>query len=274
MKVTVIVPTYRPGPYLYECLESLSRQSIDSTEIEILVVLNGDRTPYYDEIARYIATSRTPIRLLYVRNPSVSGARNCGLNEAKAQQVMFIDDDDIVSPGYIESLFIESSSDIIVASDVRTFSEESRVIGHDYISRAYTRCIERKKYSLFTFRSFMSSACAKLIPMAVIGPNRFPETFSIGEDSLFMFSISSRVNKIVLAGRNAIYYRRLRYSSASRKAMSIQQNTKLFIDTIMLYGQYYFRMGSNRSLLFLMSRFGATAFMFFRRLVPKAHSAK
>ena len=41
MKVSVIIPSYRPGNYVYECLDSLMNQSLDALRFEVIVVLNG-----------------------------------------------------------------------------------------------------------------------------------------------------------------------------------------------------------------------------------------
>lgn len=46
MKVSVIIPSYRPGNYVYECLDSLMNQSLDALRFEVIVVLNGTRDPY------------------------------------------------------------------------------------------------------------------------------------------------------------------------------------------------------------------------------------
>ena len=41
MKLSVIIPSYKPGDYLWECLDSLCNQSLDGKDFEVLIVLNG-----------------------------------------------------------------------------------------------------------------------------------------------------------------------------------------------------------------------------------------
>ena len=54
MKISVIIPTYSPREYLWECLDSLCGQSFFRWDFEILLILNGTREPYYSFINEYI----------------------------------------------------------------------------------------------------------------------------------------------------------------------------------------------------------------------------
>ena len=40
MKISVVVPTYKPKYYLWECLNSLKEQTFPVDDFEILLVLN------------------------------------------------------------------------------------------------------------------------------------------------------------------------------------------------------------------------------------------
>lgn len=45
-KISVIIPTYAPKDYLWECLGSLENQTLSKDEFEVILVLNGEREPY------------------------------------------------------------------------------------------------------------------------------------------------------------------------------------------------------------------------------------
>ena len=45
-KISVIIPTYTPKDYLWECLGSLENQTLSKDEFEVILVLNGEREPY------------------------------------------------------------------------------------------------------------------------------------------------------------------------------------------------------------------------------------
>lgn len=54
MKISVVVPTYKPKYYLWECLNSLKEQTFPVDDFEILLVLNGCCEPYKSEIEEYL----------------------------------------------------------------------------------------------------------------------------------------------------------------------------------------------------------------------------
>ncbi|MCF2604299.1 glycosyltransferase family 2 protein [Parabacteroides distasonis] len=55
MKIFVIIPTYKPQAYLWECLDSMVAQTFPKEEFEVILVLNGCTEPYKSDIERYIA---------------------------------------------------------------------------------------------------------------------------------------------------------------------------------------------------------------------------
>ncbi len=221
--VTVIIPTFRPGKYLFECLDSLENQTLEKTRYNVFIVLNGDKEPYFSTIEECIARLKCKIELVYTDCKGVSNARNIAIDRASGKFVAFIDDDDYVSPEYLEKLLEcanSSSVGAIICSNVVTFDENYN-LGTDYISEAYNRALTSpEKNSLFARRKFLSSSCCKLIPLSVIGSRRFNTAIKRGEDSLFMASISDKITGIVPASVEAIYYRRLRIGSASRSEES------------------------------------------------------
>ena len=54
MKISVIMPTYKPDYYIWECLESLKKQNIDKKLFEVLIILNGEKEPFYTSVFKYI----------------------------------------------------------------------------------------------------------------------------------------------------------------------------------------------------------------------------
>ena len=105
MKISVIIPTFRPQSYLWECLDALRAQTLSANEWEAIIVLNGEEQPYRLQIENYLAQHQlTSWRLLYSSQAGVSNARNLGLQASQGDYICFIDDDDYVSPSYLEAL--------------------------------------------------------------------------------------------------------------------------------------------------------------------------
>ena len=58
MLISVIIPTYRPKDYLWECLDSIVNQTFPKDKFELLVVLNGCSEPWKSQIDKYISFFR------------------------------------------------------------------------------------------------------------------------------------------------------------------------------------------------------------------------
>lgn len=217
MNISIIIPTYKPGSYLKDCLESINNQTMDKKCFEVIIVLNGVIKPYIEYI--YSLTKMYDFNSVVIptETPGVSNARNLGLSRTQGEYVCFIDDDDKISPSYLENLYSKATPNNIVASNVKAFYNNSNKTENDYIASAYKKLINKNSpLSVFKGRKFMSSSCCKIISRRIIQDVRFDTNLKIGDDSVFMAKISKKVKSIVLSDSSAIYYRRLRAGSASR----------------------------------------------------------
>jgi glycosyltransferase involved in cell wall biosynthesis len=248
-----------PGNYIFECLDSLYIQTLCRTSFEVLIVLNGPKDPFYDMLLNYVASSGlSNTSVLYSEPGGVSRARNLALDHIQSKYVVFIDDDDLITPNYLESLYRRGGEDIMVVSNVRTFRDNPAASAEDYISKSFRKLKNDQKYNAFKYRGFLSSACCKIIPMKVIGNKRFNCNFKIGEDCLFIFSISDRIKKITLSEEDVIYYRRLRDYSATRNRVGYDEIIWNGINAVISYTKIYLRNPFQYNALVYMSRVIAT----------------
>lgn len=217
MDISIIIPTYKPGTYLKDCLDSINIQTINKKHFEVIIVLNGLIEPYFEYINELTKEYDFHTVVIATETSGVSNARNLGLSKAQGEYVCFIDDDDKISPTYLEDLYSKVSPNSIVASNVKSFYDDSDKLENDYIAASYEKNIHKKTpLSVLEGRKFMSSSCCKIISREIIQDFRFDTNLKIGEDSVFMAKISKNVKSIILSDSNAIYYRRLRVGSASR----------------------------------------------------------
>ena len=223
--ITVIIPTYKPKSYLWKCLDSLEIQTIDKSRYEVIIILNGFRNPYYDQIKQGLSRYSMNVCLEHTDVSGVSNARNIGLDMAKGNYICFIDDDDWVSNTYLESLYTSAhDSGLISVSNVAAVEFTSGKISPDYLSDVYMSLRHKKIVGLIQARRLLSSSCCKMIPKEIIGKNMFDVRITRGEDSLFMAKISNRIKGVAIADSGAIYYRLLRPSSASRSTHNLKQS--------------------------------------------------
>lgn len=215
--VSVIIPTYKPGTYIEECIRMLGKQTYSFDRFEIIIVLNGCKEPWFSMIQMHAKKylHRHNVRIIHTETPGVSNARNLGLDIARGVYVTFIDDDDYISEGYIEHLYQGITPELIKLSDSRCFDDVTEKVLPNY---ALHDCFLKHKndtsISVIKVRSLFSGPCMKLIHKDIIGKIRFDVSLSIGEDSLFMFEISKNFKQIRFASEEAIYFRRIREGSA------------------------------------------------------------
>lgn len=97
--VSIILCTSGQRPMLTPCLEGLAAQARRYTNCEIIVVING---PQNDAITK--AVSQFPLRLLNEPRRGVSIARNHAVPRAKGDILIFVDDDVLISPGWLDEI--------------------------------------------------------------------------------------------------------------------------------------------------------------------------
>ena len=107
MKISVIIPTYKPQAYLWECLDSLVAQTFPKEDFEIVLVLNGCTEPWKSQIQEYIDAKMKGmnVKFIHTEQGGVSNARNIALDAAQGEYVTFIDDDDYVSKTFLASSY-------------------------------------------------------------------------------------------------------------------------------------------------------------------------
>lgn len=106
MNLSVIIPTHNPEPgRLRRTLEGLSRQTLAPDRWEVVVVDNASEPPVAVDLASFR-------RGRVVREPALglTAARRCGLNATDAPLIVFVDDDNVLAPDYlqhVQALFSE-----------------------------------------------------------------------------------------------------------------------------------------------------------------------
>lgn len=257
MKISVIIPTYKPGEYIAECLESLGHQTLAADAFEIIIVLNGCDDPWRTEInsliERYLKDYN--VRFIHTDRGGVSNARNMAIDVAKGEYITFIDDDDYVSPAYLEELLSHSSRDCVALTDCIYFDDETR---KETINNAHHRNFLRNHQltspTLFQTRVFFNGPVMKLLHRDIIGKRRFDLRFANDEDSLFMALISDRIKRCRFCPAEAIYYRRVRLNSATTKSRSIFERVCNSFKAIIQYTIYWIKRPLDYNPAFYISR--------------------
>ncbi len=124
VKVSVVVPVYNPGDHIDDCVRSLvHEQSLPRDEYEVVFVDDGstDATPAkLDALAR----DHEHVRVERIENSGWSGRpRNIGIGMARGEFVLFVDNDDYITPRALERLYevaVRDEADVVLG----------KVVGH------------------------------------------------------------------------------------------------------------------------------------------------
>lgn len=123
VKVSVVVPVYNTAPYLPQCLDSLTGQSL--TEIEIICVDDGS-TDDSPSILREYAERDRRIKVLSQQNQFAGAARNNGMAAACGEYIMFCDSDDFMAENALELMYEKckkDEADICVCAGERYYEQ-------------------------------------------------------------------------------------------------------------------------------------------------------
>lgn len=256
VKISVIIPTYKPQSYLWKCLDSIKNQTLAKDEFEVILILNGCKEPYYSQIKEYISThlQELNVNFIQVDQGGVSNARNIGLDNAKGEYITFIDDDDYISTVYLEELYERGKTGKTVVSNVLVFIDgENKIIDYP-INDLYSNYKNENNVPIMKLRPYMSTVYAKIFAKKTIGYRRFNVKYKNGEDALFMFEISDCIKSFDLTSSNAIYYRRLREGSAISNNKNISYVLKNSFSLMCDYTKVYFSNFKSYSFLFYCTR--------------------
>lgn len=126
LAVAVVVPIYNVEQYLSECLESVAAQTVFE-QLQVILVDDGS-TDSSGEVAASFAALHDNVTLIRQQNGGLGAARNRGLREVTAPLVTFLDSDDRLTPGALETLrriLLEGDAEVAIGR-MQTFPKPTR----------------------------------------------------------------------------------------------------------------------------------------------------
>ena len=112
MKLSIIIPAYNAEAYLPQCLDSILAQ--EHSGCEVIVVDDGSTDGTAALLQRY-----PDVKVIHQANRGMSTARNRGLDEARGEYILFVDSDDLLTDGALETLVAELSGEDIIAFNAK-----------------------------------------------------------------------------------------------------------------------------------------------------------
>jgi glycosyltransferase involved in cell wall biosynthesis len=100
---SVIIPAHNRAEYLGDAVLSVCEQTIPPEEYEVIVVDNGS-TDETRKVVESIASEHSIVRYIYESRIGLHNARHAGARESTGEILVYIDEDVIVPPGWLQAM--------------------------------------------------------------------------------------------------------------------------------------------------------------------------
>ena len=229
--ISVIVPIYNTEKYLSKCLDSILAQTY--TDWEAILVDDGS-SDNCGEICDEYAKKDCRFKVLHKKNEGVSIARNCGIENASGEWIVFVDSDDFVTPDYIDSLFRTTNNGKMPfgMTGMAKVSKTGEIVEKNRTATKYTlkrnECIEL----LFDYSNgYWGYICGKIYNKNLLSKYniRFREGIHFNEDRLFCFEYLSflKKNEKIVIDTKAYYNYVIHENAVTSQEISNKNLTEL-----------------------------------------------
>lgn len=185
--VSIIIPCYNYGKYLGECLDSVMAQT--QKNIEIVVVDDGSTDTTKEVALNY------PVKYIYQENKGLSAARNTGIREARADYIMCLDADDLITKDCLMACWPFAGNEIICPGGI--------------IDKTDSYFPDSNDFSLGKFLKVNQIHCASIFPKtAWETAGGYDEAMNQGmEDWDFWIRLLANGLNVRVAGKGIFIYR-------------------------------------------------------------------
>lgn len=199
-KISVIVPVYNGETYLADCIESIEKQTYQNLEI---IIINDGSEDGTGRVCEQLQELYGNIKVIAMGDEGVSAARNAGIRAASGDYITFVDADDRLRLGMLDTLYecmIKTESDVAGCCFFTWESEaEWQKYSNEENSGYYGGAPQIFTPDMYVRNAILkgNSRCwSKLYRRELLNTVRFREGLSIGEDMLFLLDVISVTGKI------------------------------------------------------------------------------
>lgn len=181
--ISIVIPLYNKQDTICESVKSALSQTV--ADIEVVVVDDGSTD---DSICILSQFSDQRLRIIRKKNGGVSSARNCGVNNAKGDWILFLDADDLLLPNCLEILYglINRYSTIAASANFYIESQGRRKMALHKFKKAGE--VEHPFLGWMT-NLFFPRTGNTLIKTSILKEHLFDETLNKSEDAKQIFEL-------------------------------------------------------------------------------------
>lgn len=226
MKFSIIVPIYGVESYLYECIDSVLKQSYTNWE---LILVDDGSTDNCPQICDEYSAKDKRIKVLHKRNGGLVSARKAGAVIATGSYALCLDGDDFLHEDCLEILNQElekhPNTDVICFGSLHYYDKTCRqkpIHGFRYGHYNHDQIIKEIYPNLIyskSLRRFPHEVWGKAIRMPLYKKYQMKVSseISMGEDAACIHTLLTNVESISLLFDCLYYYRQIGSSMTKKK---------------------------------------------------------
>jgi hypothetical protein len=224
--ISIITASYKGLDTICDMIESVLAQNIDRKLIQLIVVVNG----YDDGTIKYLneIKQQNPILDMVIKFSEKAGAshaRNLAIEISDREFCVILDDDDIMQPDYLKSMYEQAAPGRLVVSGIYDFIEKGDFIKDNAICQQVVKAADNNDPSYLDVNGVITMSACKLVPTKDMKTIAFKENLKSGEDVVFFSNLISKFDfdvKVVKPNDDNVYLRRLKANSVSRRDDSFE----------------------------------------------------
>ena len=236
MKIDFIIPLYNKKNYIGNCLKSILNQKKRAFN-KIIIVNDGSTDGGEKVVAEYVKKYEF-IELINQNNCGSSIARNVGIENSKAEFVIFLDADDQIHEKFLIALnlMIKSfpNSKIFSTKHCNIFNNE-KIIENSKNKKIFKEKIVKINNPILKYISDFKIFCSSgiCIKKNLIAENKFPININVGEDIYTWLKIFKKEN-LILYEEELIYI----FKISENRSIEIFKETPYYLTKIDEFKNY------------------------------------
>ena len=223
--ISIIIPVYNTGSYLYSCIQSVIEQSYQ--HFEIILIDDGSKDTSKTICTKMCSLDKR-IHLISQRHQGVSVARNNGIKAAKGNYLFFLDSDDMIHPCLLEVLhtILTKTHASLAAAEYHCISDKDSLkitrqkLKNQYFSD-YIYLDNQTSIDLFAqgHTNLLYGIGGIMIRRADVKDQLFDKTLTIGEDTKFIYQLLLQGADVIIVNKSWYYYRRYEDNSSQKRTV-------------------------------------------------------
>jgi len=235
--ISAILCTYNRADLLREALQSLCTQTLPADEFELIVIDDGSS----DDTAKTVDEFRQRLPLEYIHQPNsgLAAAKNHGIDAARSDIVLFVDDDDVMDPQCLQQHLLshrdhpQSHYAVLGFTDLAADVARSPLM--QYVTDSAGLLFNYRAFThgeVLDYRAFWGgrSSCKRQL---LLQHGNFNPVFRFGaEDIELGYRLSQAAGLRVVFNRNAISHmiRRLSFDDFCRRSRLQGGSNRVFAE--------------------------------------------